>query len=229
MAISLSGTSQYYIASSTPITAGPITISCWCSGATATLLFAVTVADASDTENIFALMRNGTTSIVYREVNTTVPTTGQSVSSAGLANDTWGHACGTGETTSARTTYLDGGNSGTNTTTVTPAGIDQIGLGCQANTGAATSEWNGDLFWAAIWSTGLSAAQVADLGNGYSPLTVQRQSLVFFARCEFPDPVDMIGFRPLAATGTPTQAVSPPSVMRVAPRGRGRSRLRISA
>ena len=229
MAVEFSGTSQYYIAATTPITAVPITIAVWGNGDTASNLHMVSVADADNTDNYFSLLMNGSTSVVYREV-VSGPTTGQAQTSAGLANNTWGHMVGTGQTSTARTAYLNGGSTGTNAQNVIPLTVDQLGVGCKASSDAATNEFNGELFWPAIWNVILTSAEIGHLSNGASPLTIRRPNLVFFARFANTSAVyDIVaGLVLVASASSPTDSVSDPDgLKRITGRGRGRHRMRI--
>ncbi len=229
MAISLSGTSQYYHTTTTPVTGAPLTMHLWANPGADASLTIFSIADSGAATDYFNLIQIITTrAIVFR--NFAASATEQSVTSTAVATGTWSNLVGQELDTNNRSAWIDGGGLVADTGTQTPASIDRIALGARAVNDPQTSEWAGDIFWAAIWDFALTAGQAQNLADGFSPLTVQRQNLVFFARCEYTDPIDMIGFRTLAATGTPTIASAAPfGVRRVLPRGRGRDRLRLSA
>ena len=229
MAISLDGTSDFYLTTSTPVTATPFSMAIWGNLNTDAGLHCFSIGD-TDGDPYFSILTVVTNLDVIARARSAAGT-GQAVSAGGgITVGVWAHFAAVQTTPTDREAFRDGANRGANATDRTPAGIDRMGIGCKADDGPTENEWNGELFWAALWDSDLTDAQIQNLGDGYSPLTVQRQNLVFFARCEYTDPIDMIGFRTLAATGTPTIASAAPfGVRRVLPRGRGRDRLRLSA
>ena len=228
MAITFSGTSQYYLTTTTPVTGAPLTYATWGNVGIDGNVVAMAIGGSGGSTEALVLRHNATTRGVSMRAESTVGGTDQSVTGT-MVTGTWGHMCGTSSASNNRIAYFNGAAGTANTQTNAPASLDRVGIGSVADSSPAQGEWNGDLFWVAIWDVALTAAQVQNLADGFSPLTVQRQNLVFFARCEYPGPVDMIGYRTLAATGTPTVSANPNGVMRVLPRGRGRARLRVSA
>jgi hypothetical protein len=103
-------------------------------------------------------------------------------SSAGVngAAGTWAHACAVFASSTSRTAYYNGGNAGSETTSVSPSPT-RFCIGVAEFTPGAGNYFNGDIAEVGVWSTDLSAAEVAMLGAGYSPMLVRPQSLVFYA------------------------------------------------
>ena len=226
MAISLSGTSQFYHTTTTPVTGAPLTMHFWCNVDNNSAITLGGLGDSDAATDSFHLIQSVTTqTMIFRSLAASA--TEQSVTSTGLTTGTWHSVVGQEATTNTRSAWIDGGGLQADTGTHTPASIDRIALGARAVNNPTLSEWAGDIFWAALWDFALTAGQVQNLADGYSPLTVQRQNLVFFARCAFVGPIDMIGNRALNVTGTPTNAADPDGVRRITGRGRGRHRMRI--
>lgn len=106
----------------------------------------------------------------------------------GWSTSTWNHAAGV-FTSSLRTAYLNGGSSGTNSTTVTaPAGltdplinINQCVTVVGVPTGHDASNEEVRLAEAAIWNTELTTAEITSLSKGFSPRLVQPNYLFFYA------------------------------------------------
>ena len=147
--------------------------------------------------------------------------TDQSATGA-MATGVWDHMCGTSLTTSTRTGFFNGLAATPNTDTNAPVGINQIGVGSTGNNDPASVEWNGDLFWAAIWDVELRVDEVVSLANGVSPSRVRSANLVFFSVLDTLVPTDLVANLTLTATGTPTMAQDPPNIMRGPLRGRER-------
>ena len=105
---------------------------------------------------------------------------GTATASASFTANTWHHACGVAENSTSRLVYLDGGNVGTNATSVTISGMDATKTEFGRRNGASIPEayFSGDMAEAGLWNVALTAAEVASLGKGASPLMVRPQSLV---------------------------------------------------
>lgn len=235
MAISFDGTSDFYMTQSSdgvPVSAYPISVFCWARIQSDVLAHAFSIADAAAGNDYLSLFHNVTDrDVFFREL--AGGTTGQArTAGGGVTNDVWTTYVGLAISATDRKSYHSGGNEGTNATDLTafPTSLDRFGIGCAAHSSPTSNEWNGDIDWCAMWDAELTTRQIDDLNNGYSPLTVQRQSLVHFSRCAYINPIDMIGGRQFTdVTGTPSNATGPDGLRRVLPRARGRSRLRVSA
>lgn len=226
MAVNFSGTSQYYmtaIADGSPVSAIPVTMACWANVDTDVTAFAMGIAESTGITDYYALFHVITTKLAsFRSVVSSVNV--DATSSSGLTTGTWSHLLGIDIAAASRIVYVDGGNTGTNVSdqTTAPVGMERVGIGTRANSAHASSEWNGDLYAAAIWNAELAAHEVAALANGVSPLRVRRASLVFFSALDTLTPTDIAGGRALTATGSPTMAQDPPNFMRGPLRGRSR-------
>jgi hypothetical protein len=108
----------------------------------------------------------------------------QAVAAANSSTGAWNHACGVVASTSSRTAYLNGGNSGTDATgTSAISTCNQMAIGAYYSGGGLTAGFylDGSIAEAAIWNVALTAAEVAVLGKGYSPLLIRPSALVFYA------------------------------------------------
>lgn len=106
----------------------------------------------------------------------------------GWSTSTWNHAAGV-FTSSLRTAYLNGGSSGTNSTTVTaPAGLTDPFVNMNqsvtipgAPSGHDASNEEVRMAEAAIWNTELTTAEITSLSKGFSPRLIQPNYLFFYA------------------------------------------------
>jgi hypothetical protein len=109
----------------------------------------------------------------------------------GWATSTWNHAAGV-FTSSLRTAYLNGGSSGTESTTVTAPGglidpmisINQV----QTESGAGYGQFGHDasnqeirMAEVAIWNTDLTSAEISSLAKGFCPKLIRPEYLFFYA------------------------------------------------
>ncbi len=106
----------------------------------------------------------------------------------GWATSTWNHAAGV-FTSSLRTAYLNGGSSGTQSTTVTAPGglIDPYIDINRVQTDAAAGGYghnasNEEIRMAevAIWNTDLTSAEISSLAKGFCPKLIRPDYLFFY-------------------------------------------------
>ncbi len=227
MAIAFDGTDDYYVTTSTPVAAAPLTFAVWASPGADGNFYALSISDTSESTETLSVRQNVTTRNMTMRAESAVGDTDQSVTGT-MVTGTFSHICGTSTGSANRLGYLDGVAGTANTATNAPANLDRIGLGSSGDSVPAAAEWNGDLFWPAIWNVDLSAAEVGHLANGASPLTIRRSNLVYFARiADISFVYDMIGGLSHTLSGNPTDASDPSGVKRITGRGRGRHRMRI--
>lgn len=180
MAYRFDDASSEYLSASAPVANEPLTMACWFRSDTSsptnqclmsvgnksseTSHHALRIRDPADSD-LMAVSRWGGTNIA-------------AFSSAQWSTDTWHHACGVYAADNDRRIYLDGGNKGTDTTTVTVT-VNDLFIGAQA---ASSTRYymSGDIAEAAIWNVALTDDEAASLGSGCSPLLVRPASLVFY-------------------------------------------------
>lgn len=173
MAFNFNGTTQY-METTSPLTAVPLTISCWVRGSSTSApqgIFEInqgsqtnawSIRRTSGSNNIQAYIRNSGTTITFN-------------SSGTYTSGEWFHACLVCESNTSRTIYLNGGNEVTDTNSVTPTSINTVWVGF------AGGYWNGDIAECAIWNSALNKDQVISLSKGFSASLVQSDNLVWYA------------------------------------------------
>jgi hypothetical protein len=211
MAYALNGTSQYLNTASAPATAAPLTMALWFYANNATdNMFLMSIADNAETgSNRFGLNLQGAVAndpvAAFAQNGATA---GNAFASAGFVANKWSHVCGVFASSTSRTVYLDGGNSGTNTTNVTPAGVDRVRIGTRFLSGSPANYFNGSLAEVGIWNTDLTAAEIASLAKGVSCRLIRPQSLVFYAPL-IRDLIDVRGGLAITNNNTATVANHP--------------------
>ena len=92
----------------------------------------------------------------------------------------WHHACGVISSGSSRTVYLDGGNTGT-TTTTNNAYYDTVTVGAlQQVSGTQVLAAEKQIAELAVWTKVLSSAEVVALSKGISPNLIARSDLLLY-------------------------------------------------
>lgn len=163
------------------VTAAPLTMACWfIADDVTTLRNLMWVGDKDVTNAYFALSVRGDVANDPIEARTrSSATSAAAQTSTGYSAATWHHACGVWAGAADRKVYLDGAGEGTNTTSVTPAGIDRTTIGLY---GASTpaNPFDGRIAEAAIWNVALTANERLMLAAGVSPLRVRAASLIAY-------------------------------------------------
>jgi Concanavalin A-like lectin/glucanases superfamily len=153
----------------------------WFSRRTAQHLDIIMLADVLGTgQNYFALtaIEGGAGVLGYAIASSTAAGSAQAIT-AQIADNPgageWHHACAVFTSASSRAAFIDGGNKATNSTSITPSGIVQTGIGASI-IGSA----NGSLSDVAVWNVALTDAEVAALARGMSPLFVRPSGLIAY-------------------------------------------------
>lgn len=126
--------------------------------------------------------------------------------------NSWHHACGVETASDDRTVYLDGGNSGTNSNTVNPTGIDNATIGALAASGTQVAHFSGRVAECGLWSVALTADEVTMLASGIRPIYVRPQNLVMYVPLWRDEDEDYVGGVSFTATNGPTVATHPPII-----------------
>jgi hypothetical protein len=106
---------------------------------------------------------------------------GVATTTAGYTANTWHHACGVFTSSTSRAVYLDGTNSGTNATNITPSGLDTTTIGSRFTQNTNGVFLNGLIAEVGIWNAALTAEEVASLAKGMTCDKIHPQNLVFYA------------------------------------------------
>lgn len=195
----------------------PLTIACWAR-----------TASTLTTQAIAAIGRRATNAQRYQVFfNSSGRIAGYCQNAAGTqisnfadtsgvnyAANTWYHAAVVFASTTSRTVYRDGGNAGSDTTSVTVGTVDTTNLGVRFDGAAFGAYLNGQIAWPAAWNVALSAGEITQLADGASPLMVRPDALVWHPPLfgnNSPEE-DWVGSFPMTITGA-TKAAQPRIIM----------------
>lgn len=135
--------------------------------------------------------------------------TQQASSSATMAQNVWQHWCAPIRSTSDRSIFIDGGDEGNNSASLTINDSDTLQIGGQTET---ASYWTGEIAEVAIWRGIRSPSEIAQLGRFISPISVASPELLFYATLLGGTWFDCIGGQMLTPNGAPLIGVHPPMV-----------------
>jgi hypothetical protein len=164
---------------SSPVSGPPLTLACWFNASqTTTSDYLVSVSNA--TNGYFALAIFGANAGDFVGAFDFV-TSGPNFaySTAGYTANTWTHAAGVWSALNSRTAYINGANSGTNSSTQSATTLTRAQIG--ANAAAVTNRMNGLIAEVGLWNAALTAAEIASLAKGMTCDKVRPQNLVFYA------------------------------------------------
>lgn len=198
-----------------PVTAVPVTLACWL------------YLDDSITPTVFGLFNHTNQSGVhfdYLQLLIQSGTVGaraysiaggaSALATTALGLNAWHHACGVFAANNDRRAYLDGANKGTNTTAITPAGLDRTGVGAHIKDEGNAFFFSGRIAFPAIWNAALTDDEAAMLADGAWPPLVRPNNLVAFwpLNGAAPEP-DIVGGYDLTPVNSPTVTDNPPYVI----------------
>jgi hypothetical protein len=212
--------SQSLKKSVTPVTAYPLTISCWLLPTTHatfhTLVGIGRIAGASPnhywavghnaTGFPFAASNDGTT-----EVDATHATA--------VVNGTWTHLCGVFTSATSRTIYQNGINPVTNAVSSIPLLLTGVNIGSLQNGTSEISFSDGAGAEVGIWNVALSAPEVTMLALGINPRLVRPSALVMYCPLRQPsgNEPDYLSATVFTASASAPTAVAHPLIL--GPRG----------
>lgn len=182
MARSFSGSAQYLeYATAPPITAAPLTFAAWFNKTgTGTSKYLGGIAD-KDTNNHHFNFNISTANKVQATCNDGSGAV-SAVTSTTITAATWMHAAAVFTSSTSRTAYLNGGGSGSETTSRTPsaAALDNMCIGCVHLAAGYFGPFDGLIAEWGLWNVDLDAAEIAALAAGVCPLLVRPTSLVAY-------------------------------------------------
>ena len=180
--MSLSGftTANYLTIPSAIISAYPFTIAAWgntsnnteyntlvnISDATVSAYHGLTFDGVAAGDPIQAYSGNGSVNGVART------TTGYSI-------NTWAHGCGVFNASNSRSAFINGGGKGTNTTNITPSGMNRTSIGVFRATNRY-DPFQGSIAEVGIWNVALTDDEVLALAKGFTPDQIRPQSLIAY-------------------------------------------------
>ena len=211
MAVQFSGTSEYLLTTTTPITAGPLTIACRFNSDIDTAPDALVGIYDSASNDCFSLRVRG--DVAGDPVDLQVTAGGSFGSPArtttGFTAGTWHHAAGVVNSSTSVSAFIDGGSKHTvNPAVGDPGSLDRVAVGAQGNATLSLA-FDGAVAEAGIWNIALSDADIIALASGLSPLLVRPSELMFYA----PLIRDVIAVKGPVLTATGTTVVDHPRVI----------------
>jgi len=204
-----SASSQFLENSNSPVSAMPLTLSCWFKLTTAGAWeFFASLCEKTTNYYLYGIGLNSSAlACAAHVVNNSAAT-----ASVGATPTTgvWYHLAGVFVSTTERKVYLDGTESSDSNskTALTP---DSTFIACvSGNSGSEKFYMNGQVAEVAVWNTDLSQATIRQLAAGISPLAIQPQNLAFYMAGVRDNDEDIVGGLSLTASGSPTIAAHPP-------------------
>lgn len=208
MAYDLNGSTDYFNIGSA-VASMPLTMACWFNPDNVTdskILMSLSTEAATQRHQLVNAGALAGDPIQAGSVGASA--SGSANTTSGYSAGVWSHACGVFASATSRTAYLNGGNAGTDTTNTGTVSPNRTTIGARWLSGVISLPFGGLIAEAAIWSVALSAADVAALAKGISPLKVLPQSLVLY--CPLIRNVqDVRGGVTITTGGSPTVAVHP--------------------
>ena len=113
----------------------------------------------------------------------------------------WNHIGGVYASSASRIAYANGIASPTETTDLTPSGIDSLNLSGSSVSGSIEHPLHGLIAEIGVWDVALTATEVTTLSQGVSPLMVRPQSLRFYAPLNDTRSQSLFGGNTVATTG----------------------------
>ncbi len=183
MSVLFDDSSLEYLSHDAVIDAAPLTMSCWFNSDDASVVQGlVSAADADGDVNYFSIM-------LYNSGHGTYPgkvgfhvrrsSSTAAVSSGTYSQGTWHHACGVTANSSSRYMCLDGVPGSEDTTSKTPVGIDNVGIGV-LNRPSKTWYFSGMIAEVGIWSVALTLKEIEALAAGYAPPLIRPDALKIY-------------------------------------------------
>lgn len=173
-----SASSQYLNTTTSPISDVPMTLAIWTRDDRLAVYSTLFIQNTTNSNRHGIFNRGNPENLV--QISSVGPSPVSANTTATYTADVYKHAAAVLASTASRTIFFNGGNSATNTTTVSATGLNQISIGARYS-GSYGAFFNGQAAEAAIWNTNLTAAEVASLSKGFKPCRIRPQSLVFYA------------------------------------------------
>jgi hypothetical protein len=174
--------SQYLNVASAPVTVAPVTMSCWFNSSSITQNQSLIILENAAGNRRYALQILGAVAGDPLQFGAASGgTTGGANSSIGYTANTWNHACGIEINAASRIVYLNGGNTGIDTTAKNVIDLVELKIGAVNSSGSVVNHMSGQIAEVGIWNAELTAGEVASLAKGMTCDKVRPQSLVFYA------------------------------------------------
>jgi hypothetical protein len=177
-----SASSQYLIGGSAPVTAEPLTISCWYRPtSTPGVNVVVSINGATGNDRFMLVVRSSDMQAIRIDTAGSATTAVSAVSTNNAGE--WVHLLGvfgsSGENIAA---YRNGAVGTPVTNPGTSITVNRILIGARLSGGAAGAFANGDIAEVGVWNVALSAAEIAALSKGVTPARVRASNLAYELR-----------------------------------------------
>lgn len=185
MALTFDGL-NYISKASALVAAAPMTFACWVNITTnpATFCNIMSITSSgSGHQSLFGIAYSTSgTKMCCRIINDTGTADTTALASLAISLGTWYHVACVFTSATSRTCYVNGANSVSSAVSITPSTCNGTYIGdCFSNASTFTG-LIGSVAFPAIWSVALSAANIASLALGDSPLHYHPAGLVSYAR-----------------------------------------------
>ena len=173
----------------------------------------IAAGDEAQTNNNYFQLRYDQSTNDLRFVTRDATTNGIAISTITPATNTWYHVVGSISALNSRSVWVNGGNKGTNGTTLTSwsSTIDNIAVGAYRDASPGVY-MNGRIFMPVVWE-GWAAGDddVAAMAAGVPPWKFAPDKMIFYTPLATADgtPRDWISGTALTVNGTPTTAEGP--------------------
>lgn len=169
MAQDFNGTTTSLEASTAVVTSTPCTIAAWCNPDAIHSGYVLIVGHTSDVGRLGLFVANsGELSALQKEGGSV----DQAVATSAYVSGVWQHAAGIFTSNALRAAYLNGGNKGTNTTSIATSSLDRTRVGSRP---PDAYFFDGKIAEAAVWNAALDDDEIALLAAGFSPLALERR------------------------------------------------------
>lgn len=194
---------NYLSAGAAAITTAPVSMAAWVRLAGDTI-FARTIISfkntaTDNTSHYFRLTMNGdeTISASTADAAAAVHSTTTGVVTVGV----WAHVAAVFASATSRIVYLNGVAATEETTSRTPAGIDDMFVGVHSGSEGPSNAWYGEIGEVAIYNAALSGADVLALAGGACPDTIENLVHLWHIKGDSPELDSVLGNN-LTVTGT---------------------------
>jgi hypothetical protein len=180
LALDFNGSSHFIQAGYTPITGHPLTMACWMNPDTEHTGCPMGIGSTTEGDAIVLVTLSPGNNVHFISAESSGGFA-EAIGSAASTQGVWQHLCGVLTSASDRTVYLNGGNSGNDTTSVTPTSLNRVRIGGAGVDVGGDTFFDGKVAEAAIWNVALTSAEVAMLALGFSPALIRPTALRFYA------------------------------------------------
>ena len=213
MARSFNGTTTQIAKSSGVVTALPFSFGCWVNPNASPSSGVMGIGSATGGQHMLYDIEIPAGKAVAEALDNTAGVDDETaLSTLTLVAGTWYHVCAVFASTTSRTIYANGGNSGTSSVSVThtAAALTYTSFGGVQSSGTLFYG-NNQVAFAGFWNVALSASDVAALAAGAHPTLVRPSALVASADLlgsGSPEP-DLVSSTGWTLVGAPTVTANP--------------------